>query len=85
MKNCARLGMRTLSLGRTDLDNEGLLIFKNGWGGEKTELCYYRYDFASNGFVRDRERDLKIFKNLLRRLPVELLQLIGRLAYRHMG
>ena len=85
IKNCARLGMRSLSLGRTDLDNEGLLTFKNGWGGERTQLYYYRYEFGCNGFVREQERDLKLFKVLFRKLPVQLLQLIGRLAYRHMG
>lgn len=85
IKQCARQGMRTLSLGRTDLDNEGLLNFKNGWGAQRTVLNYYRYDFASNGFVCDRERDLGLFRDVLRTLPLDVLKLIGRLAYRHMG
>jgi hypothetical protein len=85
IKQCARQGMRSLSLGRTDLDNEGLLTFKNGWGAERTVLNYYRYDFVSNGFVCDRERDLGVFKNVLRTLPLDVLKMIGRLAYRHMG
>jgi hypothetical protein len=85
IKNCARQGMRSLSLGRTDLDNEGLLTFKNGWGAQKSDLSYYRYEFGSHGFVCERERDLKLFKIVLRKLPVELLKLIGRFAYRHMG
>lgn len=85
IKTCARQGMRRLSLGRTDLGNEGLLTFKNGWGAQCTELNYYRYEFASSGFVRDQERDLGVFKSVLRMLPVEALKLVGRLAYRHMG
>jgi lipid II:glycine glycyltransferase (peptidoglycan interpeptide bridge formation enzyme) len=82
---CAAKGMRTLSLGRTDLDNEGLLTFKNGWGAQRSELNYYRYEFASSAFVCDRERNLGIFRKVLRTLPVAVLQLIGRLAYKHIG
>jgi lipid II:glycine glycyltransferase (peptidoglycan interpeptide bridge formation enzyme) len=85
IKNCARAGLRSFSLGRTDLDNEGLLAFKNGWGGSRTDLNYYRYDFASSAFVRGRERDLEPCKSLLRKLPIEVLKLLGNIAYRHMG
>jgi hypothetical protein len=82
---CAELGMRSLSLGRTDLDNEGLLTFKSGWGAQRTELNYYRYEFGRGAFVRPRESDLALFKTLFRQLPVGLLKLIGQLAYRHIG
>jgi hypothetical protein len=85
IKQCARQGLRSLSLGRTDLDNEGLLTFKNGWGAQRTVLNYYRYAFTSNGFVCDREHDLGVFKKVLRTLPLDVLKLIGRLAYRHIG
>ena len=85
MKRCAAQGMHWLSLGRSDLENEGLISFKNGWGAQRTLLKYYRYDFARSAFVGDRERNLGFFKNVFRRLPVDLLKLIGRLAYRHMG
>jgi hypothetical protein len=85
IKTCANQGMRSMSLGRTDLGNEGLLTFKNGWGAERTVLNYYRYDFASSGFVCDKERDLSIFKKVLKTLPVDVLKFIGQLAYRHMG
>jgi hypothetical protein len=82
---CAREGFRSFSLGRTDLDNEGLLAFKNGWGGSRTVLNYYRYDFATGGFVSNREWDLESYKNVLRKLPVNVLRMLGTLAYRHMG
>ena len=85
IKKCARQGFRSFSLGRTDLDNEGLLAFKNGWGGDRKELNYYRYDFAQSGFVRDSERDMEPYRNLLRKMPIEVLKLLGQIAYRHMG
>lgn len=85
IRKCARDGFRTFSLGRTDLDNQGLLSFKNGWGGRMSDLNYYRYDFASSGFVRGSGRDMGIYKNMMRKLPVNVLRVLGKLAYRHMG
>ena len=85
MKKCGREGFNCLSLGRTDLDNEGLLHFKNGWGGKMTNLNYYRYDLATSRFVCDRERDLKACREVLKRLPVNVLRVLGEFAYRHVG
>jgi hypothetical protein len=85
MMRCARQGCRSFSLGRTDLDNEGLMSFKNGWGGSRTTLSYYRYDFSASAFVSEPQRDLLICKTLLRKLPVALLRMVGTLAYRHIG
>lgn len=85
IRKCATDGFRTFSLGRTDLDNEGLLSFKNGWGGRRTELNYYRYDFARSGFVCCYGSDMDRYRKVLRKLPVNLLRILGELAYRHMG
>ena len=85
IKTCASEGFTSLSLGRTDLDNEGLLNFKNGWGGSRSDLNYYRYDFKINGFVCDTERDLGGYKNMLKKLPINVLRFLGKMAYRHMG
>jgi hypothetical protein len=82
---CAREGYRTFSLGRTDGDNEGLISFKNGWGGKRTTLNYYRYDFATSRFVSYDDYDMGVCRRLLRRLPVSILKVLGTLAYRHMG
>ena len=85
IKKCAHEGFSSFSLGRTDLDNEGLLAFKNGWGGSRTDLNYYRYDFATSCFVQDRERDLEVYRNVLRKMPIKVLKVLGALAYRHLG
>jgi hypothetical protein len=85
MIKCAREGYRSFSLGRTDLDNEGLLSFKNGWGGSKTLLNYHRYDFASSSFLCESPQGEKAYTKLLRKLPVSVLRMLGRLAYRHIG
>ena len=85
IKKCAREGFRSFSLGRTELDNEGLLTFKNGWGGSKSVLNYYRYDFATNGFVGSKERSREGVKKVLSKLPINVLRILGEMAYRHMG
>ncbi|HBA90117.1 MAG TPA: methicillin resistance protein [Geobacter sp.] len=85
IKKCGRDGFGRLSLGRTDPDNEGLLNFKNGWGGSRTDLSYYRYDFAGNAFIHPQERNLEAYRQVLKKLPVSLLRALGKIAYRHMG
>ncbi len=85
IKKCGRDGFRFLSLGRTDLNNEGLLNFKNGWGGSMTDLYYYRYDFTSGSFVAGGDMNLKPYRRLLTKLPIPLLRALGTMAYRHLG
>ena len=38
----AERGFETLSLGRTDREDVGLLQFKDGWGAVRRPLCYWR-------------------------------------------
>lgn len=85
IKKCGRDGFRYLSLGRTDPKNEGLLNFKNGWGGSMSDLNYYRYDFTSGSFGAGEGTNLEPYRQLLRKLPVSLLRALGTLAYRHLG
>jgi hypothetical protein len=85
MMRCAREGYRTFSLGRTDIDNEGLISFKNGWGGRTTMLTYHRYDLPTCRFVSSSETEMATCKEVLRKLPVPVLRMLGSMAYRHMG
>jgi len=85
IKRCAQCGFQSFSLGRTDLHDEGLLAFKDGWGGVRSVINYYRYDFATSQFVHQSDRDGEAFRDLFRKLPVNVLTMLGKLAYRHMG
>ncbi|WP_236015197.1 lipid II:glycine glycyltransferase FemX [Geomonas anaerohicana] len=84
IKKCANGGFTRLSFGRTDLENNGLMIFKDGWGGERSELYYYRYDFHSETFL-PQTKGLHGYEELFKKLPISLLRLVGTLGYRHMG
>ena len=79
----AQKGFRSLHLGRSDRDHEGLLQFKRGWGAEEATLNYYKYDLAQQAFLP--EKNLKTSYPALKITPLPLLKLAGRLLYRHVG
>ena len=77
-----------LSLGRSDMDDEGLLQFKRGWGGEEVDLFYQRI-----GFLKSPKRSILRGSNaaggfshkIIQRLPIPVLRLMGGVMYRHVG
>jgi hypothetical protein len=76
IEGAKREGMREMDLGRCDLGDEGLAVFKERWGAERKELSYYSYP----------ERTPRHPKaGLIARLPKPLLIAAGRILYRHMG
>ena len=84
IKSLAQNGFRSLSLGRTEPQNEGLLQFKRGWNVEETKINYYRFNLVTNTFEQGSsipESAHKIFSAL----PSPILNLAGRLLYRHVG
>jgi hypothetical protein len=79
-------GVRTLSFGRTDLDHEGLRQFKLSWGAVEKTLQYVKYDVSSKTYLSSKKSRVAIpWESAMSRLPLPLLRLIGRVAYRHMG
>lgn len=79
-------GFKTLSLGRTEPQNNGLLQFKQGWGAAESILKYYRYSPARNGFVKNPDSRLTGRHNrVFRSFPIPVLRLVGALLYRHMA
>ena len=84
-KLCGK-GVRTLSFGRTDLHHEGLRQFKLSWGATEKTLQYVRYDVPSQSYLSSRKYHPTIpWVSTMSKLPVPLLRLIGRVAYRHVG
>lgn len=74
-----------LSLGRTDLWNEGLRKFKNGWGASETRLFYFTYDLEKESFITSNSQNIHWYFNIFRHFPVTLLKWIGFIAYKYMG
>jgi len=77
-------GAETIDFGRTDLDNQGLVVFKDRFGATKKTLTYYRY---GNGGRRGSAAnwDMPSVRQFFSILPDAALAAAGRLLYRHMG
>ncbi|MGA3048231.1 MAG: GNAT family N-acetyltransferase [Terracidiphilus sp.] len=71
-------------LGRSDLDNPGLVTFKNHWGARCTTLNYYR-DVGASASAVSRSRGGTLARHLLSLLPDSCVTATGRILYRHMG
>jgi hypothetical protein len=69
-------GMESMDLGRCDLGDESLAVFKERWGAVRKEIAYLRYPDCA---------DRKVTLGFLSHLPGPLLVAAGRILYRHMG
>jgi len=77
-------GYSLFDFGRTDLNSEGLLSYKRGWGTVESDLVYYRISEkkASPFATTD---NLRQVKPILRTTPVPVFKMIGRFLYEHVG
>jgi lipid II:glycine glycyltransferase (peptidoglycan interpeptide bridge formation enzyme) len=79
-------GATEFDLGRSDVDDSGLIAFKNHMGATATPLSYYRYPASSaapavlSGFMQHRK-----VSAVSAYLPSVLLRAAGNFLYRHMG
>jgi hypothetical protein len=80
---CRDRGCMALSLGRTDLRNEGLRRYKLGWGATESLLHYYTWSFAQAALITDPDHLHGAHNRLFRHLPPALAQLTGNMLYRH--
>lgn len=76
-------GMRTLDLGRTDLDNEGLRAFKRSWGAREQILTYTLLSARAARPALPRAR--RVLHTTISRTPALTGRMIGASLYRHFG
>jgi hypothetical protein len=79
----ARRGAKTLHLGRTSLNNEGLRRFKLGWGADEHKIEYVKYDLRQDRFVTETDATIGWYNRVFNVLPIALSRLIGAALYRH--
>jgi CelD/BcsL family acetyltransferase involved in cellulose biosynthesis len=77
-------GAEELDFGRSELDNPGLIAFKDHWGGAKSTLTYYRYPRNSRKEGSQGWR-VGIVRKAISRLPDVCLETAGSLLYKHVG
>jgi hypothetical protein len=75
-------GARQFDFGRTEVDNPGLVAFKDNWAPRSRALVYLRFPRRSSTGV---DRKLKFVKRIFARMPRKLLAVTGNLIYRHIG
>jgi len=77
-------GGQRIDLGRSDLDNNGLITFKDRFGATSRLLTYYRYPRPERE-QRIRRWDARLVRQFFSILPDAALSRAGKLLYRHMA
>jgi hypothetical protein len=78
------LGLDQLDFGRSDTDNLGLITFKDRWGAKSGELKYPRWS-RKDSHSPGKNHSRGIIKHIVGALPDSVMQVAGRLLYRHVG
>jgi hypothetical protein len=77
-------GAQEFDLGRSDLDNPGLIAFKGHLGAQASQLVYYRYP-PSATLAREGRLEIKVARRMVSLLPNRLVSIAGAILYRHIG
>jgi hypothetical protein len=77
-------GLTEFDMGRSDLDNPGLIEFKDRWGAARSTLTYWRFGSADksstgSGPITQAARRFSTV------MPTALLTATGRLLYKHLA
>lgn len=83
MKWYASRGYSLFSMGRTAASNEGLRRFKCGFGTREYPINYFRYDVRRERFLTGHEEKPGWINRACGLTPMFVLQIIGKLLYRH--
>ena len=75
---------RTLHLGRTEVDNDGLRRFKSGWNTTEDTLHYFRFDVSANSWLSIQGFSRGAHKQVFGRLPLKVNKLAGSMIYPHL-
>jgi hypothetical protein len=78
------LGVRELDFGRSDLNDTGLIAFKDRWGCKRSALRYWRSP-ATSASLRTHRQILDAAKPFVACIPLPLLSVVGKLVTRHLG
>ncbi|MCK6620526.1 MAG: GNAT family N-acetyltransferase [Calditrichaceae bacterium] len=87
IKSSFEQGYQIYDFGRTSLNSEALIKFKNHWGTVMMDLpSYIQPDLSNrNKMIKENSIKYKIVKNLCRISPQPIYEMIGKMVYRHVG
>jgi hypothetical protein len=69
-------------MGRTEWSNEGLLTYKDRWGGRRSKLQYLRHSFGGRRSSKG-DAAKRIASQALTLMPARLFTAAGEVLYRH--
>ena len=71
-------------MGRTEVENQGLVLFKDRWGTSRSTLRYFQYP-AQRIDNKLQWLQLRVIKGLCSHAPSGLLAAAGKVLYKHAG
>jgi lipid II:glycine glycyltransferase (peptidoglycan interpeptide bridge formation enzyme) len=77
-------GATEVDFGRSDLDNPGLVVFKDRWGAQQSALTYYRYPHVAGAGLRGLSA-ARVARLVISRIPDSIFTAMGGVFYRHVG
>lgn len=84
IKEAKEAGAEELDLGRSDIDNPGLIAFKGRWSAECSTLTTWRAPMVASS-PRLESLKVRCAKEVFARMPDSVLTMAGRILYRHIG
>jgi CelD/BcsL family acetyltransferase involved in cellulose biosynthesis len=84
IQDAKALGARRFDLGRSELENRGLVTFKDHWGAPKILLPYHRYPAGINSDIQSAWK-LWLIRKTCAYLPHPLVATLGAVLYKHVG
>jgi hypothetical protein len=85
IREYARRGFQEFSFGRSEMDNDGLLQFKRGWGTAEDKFNYYKYDLKKDRFVQESVGVKGFYNSIFGLAPISVLRFAGAAIYKHLG
>ena len=76
-------GFEDLDMGRSDVDNRGLIAFKEHWGADATSISYWTYPKRPERHTTGWKK--RLAEQVVSTAPELALETVGRLLYRHIG
>ncbi len=84
IQDACRKGHTLFDMGRSDLDQPGLIEYKDRWGASKTRLNYFRYPSKTAG-SRTLNQAFSGGRQAFSKMPPSVAVWVGRYFYRHLG
>lgn len=83
LQEAKQLGCDRFDWGRSNIENQGLIAYKERWGATRSTVSYLRYPINSKR--AEQPWNLGALKHVVRHMPTSSLIAAGRVLYPHIG